>query len=424
MKILGIHADPCHIGGHTRLFLSMMDIFKALGHDVHIVGRTKEDTVAKVEMPIMDPSKAEPLFTQVEVIAKMDLSHHDVRDLRKFQPLHYIIPSDISFHDIPVVYWGDHFLTPWAPEVIAKMEEADYVFVDTEMYVRMEADLPIADKHIQFVHFPTENLMPVLGKEPKMLWVNSAFTQSWVKIRWGYNNPDYTKIDDEYATVQIPKQIFQAEVVNPPIYVDDYKNDSGFSNRRYDVVMFARLGEDKFTVADYIDKNFRLLSLGALSPINRTRPQTAPQKGVKQVNLTAEKPMTKPFKPKGELHKDLTFDQIKQFLKQAKVYVHGKGFGMMQSGGASLPEHFGISIIEAMAAGCPAIVPRAGGCWSDISLQGKYTLAYSSLEELKFNVERLTKNRDEWEKWHNLALEGVQRFDAENIKAQVKELLN
>ncbi|MCJ7630849.1 glycosyltransferase, partial [Candidatus Bathyarchaeota archaeon] len=295
---------------------------------------------------------------------------------------------------------------------------------NTEMYVRIESDLDISHKHIQYIHFPTENLMPVYGKEPKHIWTNSTFSQSWIRIRWGYSNPNYTKTDDKYVTVQIPKQIFEAQIVNPPIYVDDYRNECGFSDRRYDVVMFARLGEDKFTVADFLDKQFRLLSLGASSPLKPFM-EPAPRKGVKQVNLNAPKPMSgkQQFQPKGELHKNLTFDQIKQFLKQAKVYVHSKGFGLMQSGGVSEPEHFGISIIEAMASGCAAIVPRTGGCWSDISLLGKYTLAYSSLEELKANVERLARNRNEWEKWHNLALEGVQRFDAENAKKRIKELL-
>ena len=402
----------------------MMDVFKSLGYDIHIISRSKKEEVANVDMQLMD-AKAKPHFMPVEVKTTMDLSHHSVQQIRKFQPLRYVTPNDISMHRIPVVYWGNRFLTPWVPKVVEMMEKADYVFCDTEMYVRMESDLDIADKHIQFVHFPTVNLMPVTGKEPR-IWVNSKFTKSWVRIRWGYNNPNYTKLEGKYATLKIPMQIFDATVVNPPLYIEDYKNDLGFKDRNYDVVMFARLGEDKFTVADFLNEHFNLLSMGALSPVKPIPPLPPQEKGVKRIDLNVRQSMrNKPrFKPTGTLRKNLTFKEIVKLLRTAKVYVHGKGFGMMKSGGASLPEHFGLTICEAMASGCPVIVPRTGGCWTDISQLGKYTLSYSSLEELKFHVEILIRNKKEWQKWHNLALEGVRRFDTENVRNQVAKLLN
>ena len=47
----------------------------------------------------------------------------------------------------------------------------------------------------------------------------------------------------------------------------------------------------------------------------------------------------------------------------------------------------------------------------------------SYLEELKKNVKLLVTNRKEWLKWHDLALEGVKRFDAEKIKDRIKTLI-
>lgn len=421
MKVLGIHADVCNLGGHTRLFLTMMDVFKGMGFKAHIVARTHKPTVADVDFPTHDPKTAKPLLLPARFKSTVGRPHHTLKQLRKFEPLRYIGPNDVSLHDIPVVYWGTRFLTPWAPEVLQMIEDADYVFCDTEMYVRLETDLDIADKHIQFIHFPLQTLMPVYGKEPRRIWANSTFTRSWIRIRWGYNNPNYTKVGRKYTNITIPNCIFNSEVVHPPLYVEDYYNTRWFDERPFDVVMFSRLASDKFTVAGFLDKHFKLLTMGASSIV-----KVAVEKHGMEV-ITGEKQVeskvSKPFKPKGEVHKTVTFKEITELLRKAKVYVHGRGF-TMPDGEVSEPEHFGITICEAMASGCPAIIPRVGGCWTDISMNGKYALGYSSLEELREIVQTLTTKKEEWEKWHNLALERVEAFDVSNIRTRVKELLH
>jgi len=64
--------------------------------------------------------------------------------------------------------------------------------------------------------------------------------------------------------------------------------------------------------------------------------------------------------------------RLVELLTRAKVYLH-----VMPS------EHFGISIIEAMAAGCVPIVHRSGGPWVDIldQNQGKYGFSYTTIRE-------------------------------------------
>jgi len=405
-----------------------MDIFKSMGYQVHVVARTSKQAVSTTKLEINDPKTMKPKLIQATVKTECKMAHHSLKQLRKYQPLRYLSPNDVSLHSIPVVYWQGKFLNPWPEKVVDMIQDADYVFSDTEMYIRIASELDISHKHIQYVHFPTEGLMPVFMNEPKMIWANSTFTRSWIRIRWGYGNPNYTRVGRKYATVTIPRQIFEADVVHPPLYTEDYRNNNGFQDRPYDVVMFARLGEDKFTVAGFLNKHFKLLTMGALSPIKhppeRSFQVTKTSPRQKQGKTSGFKP-TKVFKPTGELHATVTFKEATKLLQQAKVYVHGKGFGIIpETGGQSLPEHFGITICEAMASGCPAIVPRSGGCWTDISMQGKHTLAYSSLEELKATIEVLTSNKEQWLKWHKLALERVKAFDAEKLKPRIKQLLN
>ena len=57
----------------------------------------------------------------------------------------------------------------------------------------------------------------------------------------------------------------------------------------------------------------------------------------------------------------------------------------------SLFEAFGMSVVEAMAAGCVPVVPRCGGPWLDIldRKQGVYGFSYSSVEEAARIINRL-----------------------------------
>jgi len=45
-------------------------------------------------------------------------------------------------------------------------------------------------------------------------------------------------------------------------------------------------------------------------------------------------------------------------------------------------EHFGISVVEAMASGCVSIVHRSGGSYTDIADHDKYVFSFEDVEDL------------------------------------------
>lgn len=61
-------------------------------------------------------------------------------------------------------------------------------------------------------------------------------------------------------------------------------------------------------------------------------------------------------------------------------------------------EHFGITVVEAMAAGTPTIIPRNSGAWFDIAKRdSRLVLAYSSLDELGEYIKKIIEEPELWE---------------------------
>jgi alpha-1,2-mannosyltransferase len=78
---------------------------------------------------------------------------------------------------------------------------------------------------------------------------------------------------------------------------------------------------------------------------------------------------------------DCPFDLLQETLAKAKLYVH-----CMPS------EFFGISIVEAMAAGCIPLVHRSGGPYIDIIDYDKYGFSFNDVPELSDKINVLLEN--------------------------------
>ncbi len=123
------------------------------------------------------------------------------------------------------------------------------------------------------------------------------------------------------------------------------------SGKRLELVpRIARLTKKAtYTIFGLVDQ----ASQGALSVLK----ETIDSQGVQdRVRLVANRP----------------FQELLAAYTSAKLYLH-----------TQQTESFGISIVEAMAAGCVPIVPRDGGPWFDIldQKQGEYGYSYDTVDE-------------------------------------------
>lgn len=101
-----------------------------------------------------------------------------------------------------------------------------------------------------------------------------------------------------------------------------------------------------------------------------------------------------------EIVYDLPRRTLIEKLCRASIYLHPK-----------YAEHFGISIVEAMAAGAVPVVYRSGGAWFDVVSRVSRVLGYRSTAEAVQVIRMLLKNRGEFKKLSKKAREIALKFD-------------
>jgi len=83
-----------------------------------------------------------------------------------------------------------------------------------------------------------------------------------------------------------------------------------------------------------------------------------------------------------EIKTNASFEELKKLYAESKIYWHAAGFGENLIQYPERAEHFGISVVEAMAAGCLPIVFKGGGL-PEIIADSKNGFLFDSLKGLK-----------------------------------------
>jgi len=107
---------------------------------------------------------------------------------------------------------------------------------------------------------------------------------------------------------------------------------------------------------------------------------------------------------------------INDAMDRARVFLH-----------ATVNEHWGIAVAEAMARGLPVVVHKSGGTWSDLASEGLYGLGYTDSEEAAEVIAKLMTNSSTWNLYAQKSIEKAKELTfgkfVEKASTLIKKIL-
>lgn len=164
-----------------------------------------------------------------------------------------------------------------------------------------------------------------------------------------------------------------AQVVYPPVNVETFSRARRGSDRENRVVTVSRLRAGKHL--ELIPRIAKLVKTAKFTIVG-----LADQASQDTIRLLTETIESSGVEDRVKLLINQPFPVLLDVLSSAKVFLHTQPL-----------EAFGMAVVEAMAAGCVPVVPKAGGPWFDTldREQGKYGYAYTSVKEAAEKTDRL-----------------------------------
>ena len=239
----------------------------------------------------------------------------------------------------------------------------------------------------------------------KLVWGISQFTQRWISRYWGLSSALlYPPVDvgrfDAGARLQAPRGAFTPK----PYILSVGRFFAGQHNKQHlaMIAAFKRLVDDGLS-------GWELRLVGGLTP------GTVHTRYLDEVHAAAQGyPIW--------VEAGLPFDELVQRYQGAAVYWHAAGFGEDEERAPIKAEHFGITTVEAMAAGCVPVVIARGG-QPELVTHGVDGFLWQTLEELSAYTLRLLQDEGLRHTMAASARGSARRFDQPHFSANLAATL-
>jgi glycosyltransferase involved in cell wall biosynthesis len=123
------------------------------------------------------------------------------------------------------------------------------------------------------------------------------------------------------------------------------------------------------------------------------------------------------------IHSDLSAEGLAQLYGESAIYWHATGYGEDEERHPERLEHFGISTVEAMAAGCVPVVIGKGG-QPEIVQHERNGMLWQTMDEIKALTWRLVREADLRQAMAIAAREDCQRFGQARFESEIGVLLS
>lgn len=263
-----------------------------------------------------------------------------------------------------------------------------------------------AKKNITLIHFPREKMIsapinkkiPFLKKISKQydsnyilrndLFIpNSNFTSYWLTKKWNITED-------------------KKEVIYPPVTMIQLKN----TKHKGQICICSRIEVSKkidlllsaYENSEYLKNNCHLVVMGSIK-----QEKASYIESIKMIS------------PSVEFHFNPSRAEIEQILSESEVFWHAKG---INENDPRLFEHFGITTVEAMSAGCIPIVINKGGQQEIVTENCGFK--FDTLKEMISYTEHLMKNPDLIKEFREQAIKRSELFSKQMFKLNFEKILS
>ncbi|OYT53160.1 MAG: hypothetical protein B6U76_08945 [Desulfurococcales archaeon ex4484_217_2] len=282
-----------------------------------------------------------------------------------------------------------------------------------DVIINTYGDLLPLPTDLVYMHFPT---LALVKKEPWVKYVK--YTKS---VFWRAYFTPYELIQNKLKytikhSIVLTNSLFSAEIISkyfnkhalviyPPVEISDYINVSHNNNREDAVVSIGRMSPEKnWHLIPYIAKKLPQIRFYLIGSIRGFQSKQYYDRIVYLKNKLSVKNL--------EIIPNAPHSVKLKVLSRSKVYLHLYPY-----------EHFGIAVVEAMAAGLIPVVHASGGQWLDIIEKGKYGIGYNNLKS-KSIASAILEALNMWSKHvKNKVIERAKIFSDSSFRKKIAKIV-
>jgi glycosyltransferase involved in cell wall biosynthesis len=274
-----------------------------------------------------------------------------------------------------------------------------------DLIIETQSNVPFRWADASYVHFPfVYALKFYLEHQYRLRLYERAYNSLVIWMARALSDSSKPVMTNSTWTAKYIREAYgnqRVYVVHPPVNAEELSSLNGDRGRI--VLTVSRIDWGKKVTE--IPEIARLLPEAEFYLVGATGPASGPV--IRELKRRAE------GLSNFHLETDVPRSRILELMSQASVYLH-----------PPFPEHFGIAIAEAAAAGLVPVVYRDGGGWTDIVSRIDKGLGYTNTKEAASIIRSLLNDLGRLKALSARAREVAKGFSYENFKERLNEVIS